>query len=280
VIASDDLLRQAADRLLKAGIESPRLEARLLLDRALRTRDTAFSRQTISESACARFESLLKRRLAREPLAYITGVKEFWSLEFDIGPGVLVPRPETELMLEEAGKIFTKRDAALTALDLGTGSGAILIAFLKDYPRATGLGIDLSEDALNWARRNAEKLSVAPRLRLQLGNWMEGLDETFDLIFANPPYVDDSDMAVLAPEVGQHEPHVALKGGPDGLAAYRSLAPQIAHGLRPGGRALIELGVGQSEPASAILAAAGLEVERVVPDLAGIPRCLVAHRSP
>ncbi|MBI3676150.1 MAG: peptide chain release factor N(5)-glutamine methyltransferase [Proteobacteria bacterium] len=276
MIATREILQQASERLLKAQIESPRLEARLLLAHALGTSSVLDSRQRISESERARFQILLERRLAREPLAYITGIKEFWSLEFEVGPGVLVPRPETELMLEEVERRYPDRDAPLAALDLGTGSGAILISFLKSYPRALGLGVDISVTALNWARRNAAKHGVAARSRFNTGDWAQGVQETFDLVFANPPYVDDGDMAVLAPEVGRHEPHVALKGGRDGLDAYQALGPQIARCLKAGGQALIELGQGQAKAVQAILEAAKLRVDKVLPDLAGIPRCLVA----
>lgn len=282
MIATRDLLSQAAQQLLQAGIESPKLDARVLLAYALgiASQDVATGQRSISDSDRSVFQGLLERRLAREPLAYITGVKEFWSLEFDVGPGVLIPRPETELMLEETERLYRKHDAPLEALDLGTGSGAILISFLKCYPRATGMGIDASDVALGWAMRNAEKHDVDERSRFRKGNWAQGIDESFDLIFANPPYIDAADMASLSPDVGRHEPHDALKGGPDGLDAYRTLAPQIAGRLKPGGHALVEMGKGQTEAVKAVLEAAGLKVERILDDLAGIPRCAVAARSP
>jgi len=287
VSAPRDLLRAAAEKLGAAGIENPRLEARLLWEHAKSLSSPVYGgggsgerSENEPEGASAVFESLLARRLAREPLAYITGKKEFWSLEFAVGPGVLIPRPETELMIESALAAFPERQAPLSALDLGTGSGAILIAFLHEFPNARGLGIDASKDALAWARANARRLGVESRCAFHAGNWAEDVAGSFAAIFANPPYIDAADMAQLAPEVGRFEPHLALSGGADGLDAYRILASQIPALLAPAGRAFVEIGLGLAQPAAGLFAAAGLEIGRIRPDLAGIPRCLELRPRP
>jgi release factor glutamine methyltransferase len=316
-VTAHSLLADATARLRAAGIENPRLEARLLWEDAQTVGHrkkpfdppleggSKFAQQisgrgrasacgdspspnslprsrTESNSTLPRgegeetkiFEQLLARRIAREPLAYITGTKEYWSLEFDVGPGVLIPRPETELMVESALQAFADKQAPLTAIDLGTGSGAILIAFLREFPNARGLGIDASGEALQWARRNARKHGVESRCEFRIGNWAQGIADRFDLVFANPPYVDAGDMARLAPEVGRFEPHLALSGGADGLDAYRTLANQIDRLLAPGGWAFVEVGMGQAEAVSRLFQGQGLEIGGVRPDLSGIQRCL------
>ncbi len=278
------ILLAAAEQLAAAGVDTPRLDARVLLAFVLGVSpselllgSSALCR-SITADVLARFDALVARRAAREPLAYITGEKEFWSLTFAVGPGVLIPRPETELMIELVQKLRPDRDAPLRALDLGTGSGCILLTFLSLYPLARGTGVDISDKALKWARRNARTHGLAARAAFRPGNWAEGIEGPFDIVFANPPYIDGPDMEILAPEVGGHEPHQALKGGADGLDAYRLLAPQIATLLAPGGHALVEFGMGQSEAVAALFSCAGLEICRIAPDLAGIPRNLVAWK--
>ncbi len=278
------ILLAAAGQLAAAGIDTPRLDARVLLAHVLGVSpselllsSTALC-QRLTAGVLARFDALVARRAAREPLAYITGEKEFWSLTFAVGPGVLIPRPETELMIELVQKLHPDRDVPLRVLDLGTGSGCILLTFLSLYPQARGIGVDISDKALKWARRNARTHGLAARAAFRPGNWAEGLDGPFDVVFANPPYIDGVDMEILAPEVGRHEPHRALKGGADGLDAYRLIAPQTASLLAPDGHALVEFGMGQSEAVAALFAAAGLQIEQIAPDLAGIPRNLVARR--
>jgi len=304
VTAPPGLLRAAAERLRAAGIENPRLEARLLWEHSSQIslsptggegRGEGVSPLAHNPSSPPHpnplpprgrgntdeiFKSLLSRRLAREPLAYITGTKEFWSLEFAVGPGVLIPRPETELTIEAALETFPDKQAPLAALDLGTGSGAILIAFLREFPKARGLGIDASGEALIWARANAARLGVESRCRFQRGNWAEGLAGPFDAIFANPPYIDAGDMARLAPEVGRFEPHLALSGGADGLDAYRALALQIPPLLAFSGRAFVEMGLGLAPSVADLFRAQGLEIGPIRPDLSGIPRCLELRLPP
>jgi release factor glutamine methyltransferase len=257
---NDSLLLEGAHRLAAAGIENPRLDARVLLEHA--------------NGDGARFESFISRRAAREPLAYITGRKEFWSLDFEVGPGVLIPRPETETVIEQALAFFLDRAAPLKVLDLGTGSGCLTVAFLKEFPNASGLGIDRSKEARVYALRNVARHGLAGCCEIRDGDWDEAITGPYDVVFSNPPYIKTADLAGLEPEVA-HEPVLALDGGADGLSAYRALAPALARLLSPSGRAFLEIGAGQSAEVSAVLERCGLEVNKMAPDLAGIPRVLV-----
>ncbi len=278
-----DILLSAADRLRAAGVESPRREARLLLAHVLGLRQEEivsgkFSRQGVQFRN--RFEAALARRVAREPLAYIIGRREFWSLDFEVGPGVLIPRPESEIMVEEALKRFSMADAPLRVLDLGTGSGCLLLAFLSERAEAEGLGVDISEEALGIAKRNAARLGLDGRTQFLRNDWMSALSETWEVIFINPPYIIEGELDGLEPEVSRYEPRTALDGGPDGLCAYRRIAASLRPRLAPGGRVFLEVGQGQARPVERIFSEKGLNVEGTVFDLAGIPRCLVVIASP
>ena len=255
---------QAAMRLRAAGVESGRMDARLLWDYA-HNPDV--------------FEMLVTRRAAREPLAYITGHKEFWSLDFAVGPGVLIPRPDTETLIEELVRRHADHSAPLSLLDLGTGSGCLLIAALKEFPNARGVGIDASAEALAWAQRNIAAQALEDRTSLIETAWPEEASPGFDVILANPPYIPSAEIDRLEPEVARFEPRPALDGGPDGLEAYRALAPRIARLLTPSGTAFLEFGQGQDQDVASILASAGLEIVKIAADLAGIPRCAVVTRS-
>ena len=270
-------LEEAAARLANAGIESPRTEARLLLAHALGvTRDEALSVKSLSPDQALRFEAMIARRAAHEPLAYITGRKEFWSMDFEVGPGVLVPRPESETLIEESLRLFPDRTAPLRVADLGTGSGILLLAALKEFPNARGIGFESSPEAAHWARRNA---AAQPRAEIRLADWNEATGP-FDLVFSNPPYIPSGEIAGLMPDVSAHEPRAALDGGPDGLEAYRALACLLPHILKPGGHALIELGFGQAAAMEPLFRGSGLELRAFVPDLAGIPRVLSLEKMP
>jgi release factor glutamine methyltransferase len=271
---------RGAERLAAAGIDSARLDARVLVAHTMNLAPgESVSAREPSPEELARYEELLERRMAREPVAYITGEREFWSLPFTVGPGVLIPRPETETLLEAAARFFPDRNQPLEVLDLGTGSGAILIAFLRDYPSARGTGIDQSEEALSWARRNAERLGVVNRSTWNSGSWQAAEGRPYDLILSNPPYLALGEAAALAPEIAAYEPLVALLAGPDGLEAYRAIAPIAAASLKPGGRVILELGAGQASAVRELLRGYGLEIMVVMPDLAGIPRAIVAGRG-
>jgi release factor glutamine methyltransferase len=256
-----DLVRDVAVRLSAAGIDSARTEARILIGHA--------------DGDANMLERLIVRRIAHEPIAYIVGHKEFWSLDFEVGPGVLIPRPETELLVDEALKAFPDKDAPLNVLDLGTGSGAIPIAFLSERPNARGLGIERSQDAMIWARKNIARHKFETRLQLQGDDWLMLGAGQFDVIFSNPPYIESDVIPTLDPDVRDYEPLAALDGGRDGLDAYRALAPIIAARLAPGGRAFLEIGQGQEQKVPSILKASSLETIRVAPDLAGIPRNVI-----
>jgi len=268
-------LEEATRQLAEAKSENPRGEARLLLAHALGiSRDQALTATPTPDQA-ARFAALISRRAAHEPFAYITGRKEFWSLDFEVGPGVLVPRPDTETLIEEALRVIPDRTAPLRIADLGTGSGAILLAALSEFPNATGMGFESAPDAFGWASRNAARL-MPQRAQIRLEDWDAAVGP-FDLVFSNPPYIPAADIESLAPDVSRFEPRAALDGGPDGLDAYRALSRLLPRILRPGGHALLEIGFGQAN--SMELLFPGLELVRIAPDLAGIPRCVVLRNN-
>lgn len=256
-----DVLKAAAARLVAAGIEEPQREARILAKAA---------------PDQATFEAFIARRAKREPTAYILGRREFWSLEFEVTPAVLIPRPDTETLVEAALAEFGDAPPA-RILDLGTGSGAILIALLTEWPRATGLGIDKCADALAVAGRNALRHGVAERMELRAGDWSKGLVERFDLVVSNPPYIGDDEFWALDPDVRAHEPAIALKGGADGLADIRRIAAALPSLLTARGRAIVEIGYKQGRAASEIFTTSGLVVIRLAKDLGGNDRALVAR---
>jgi len=270
---TDDPRGEAVKRLSAGGIENARLDARLLWEHAEKT--------SLAErgNAADVFDRLVDRRLAREPLAYIVGHKEFWSLEFAVGPGVLVPRPETEILIEELCKSFPDRGARLSILDLGTGSGCLLVAALREYANAHGVGVEASSEALGWAKRNIAAHRLEDRANLIESGWLDEASPGFDVLLCNPPYVASGDIAALEPEVRLFEPRSALDGGVDGLDAYRLLAPRIGRLLSSGGRAYLEIGAGQSEPVGQILRTNHLRIVSLAVDLAGIPRCFVLKRD-
>jgi release factor glutamine methyltransferase len=266
--------------LRQAGIEDVRSEALLLLARATgRTRvDLVAGRQAdLAPVEQAALAELARRRAQREPMAYILGEREFWSLAFLVNPAVLIPRPDSETVVEAALEEIGDRSAPLRLLDLGTGSGCLLLALLSELPAASGLGIDASEAALALARANALRLGLAGRAAFACGHWGQALAGPFDLIVSNPPYVGEGDWAALQPEVRNFEPQAALLAGPDGLAAYRALAPDLARLLAPGASACLEIGFGQGDAVAAILRSCGLAVAGRRQDLAGIERCLVGR---
>lgn len=274
---SADILEKTIERLRAAGIESPRLEARLLLAHAMNTTQEDVIAGRIPDSvALERLASLLLRREKREPLAYIVGKREFWSLDFAVGPGVLIPRPESETLVEAALEDFPDLAAPFRVLDIGTGSSCLLIAVLKERPQALGVGIDISPEALVWAERNLRVHGLANRISLVRGDGAQASHGAFDVVLCNPPYVADAQHALLEPEVANYEPAIALKAGKDGLDAYRQLAPRIREQLCPRGRAYVEVGQGQAADVAKIFETNGLSVLRTMDDLSKVPRCIVA----
>jgi release factor glutamine methyltransferase len=274
---------ELAEQLAAAGIEGARGEAWLLLSAATgrsRSELIAGAPAALSPAQERRLAALAARRLAREPMAYILGAREFWSLPLQVSPAVLVPRPESETVVEAALAEVADRAAPLRILDLGTGSGCLLLALLSELPRATGLGVDRSPAALAIASSNAEALGLADRAAFRAGDWGGGVAGRFEIIVSNPPYVAAADAHSLAPEVRAFEPGEALFAGPDGLAAYRALAPDCARLLAAGGVACLEIGQGQGAAVAAILRRHGLWLAGSRPDLAGIERCLSFSACP
>ena len=268
------LLCDATRTLRAAGIENPRAEARLLLSHSLGLDPAALIGRARDQVNAPGFAPLLARRAAREPIAYILGTREFWGQKFRVTPATLIPRPETETLVEAALECFPERAAVRRVLDLGTGSGCLLCAALAEFPAATGLGVDASEAALAVARFNAESLGLGGRVRFAHGDWLAGIAGKFDLVLANPPYVALAEMAGLEPELG-HEPLSALVAGDDGLDAYRPILPGLGAVLAPGGVAILELGAGQAAMVAALAASCGLQVVTLCHDLARIPRAIV-----
>ena len=276
------IVARIAERLAAAGVDTARGDAWLLLAAVTgcpRARLMAGGLDRLTAEQERRLEALVGRRSRREPMAYIVGEKEFWSLPLRVTPAVLIPRPETETVVEAALAQVRDRGAPLRILDLGTGSGCLLLALLSELPAASGLGVDLSAAALALASINAGRLSLAGRARFEQRSWGAGLEGAFDLIVGNPPYVGAAELAILEPEVRTFEPEIALIAGPDGLCAYRALVPDCARLLAEGGAVALEIGQGQGDPVAAILACHGLAVVERRPDLAGMPRCLVARAS-
>ena len=273
------ILDSAALRLRNAGIESPRLEARLILAHALglKQEDIVAGNWALDGQGRERFEACLARRIAHEPLAYILAKREFWSLDFTVGPGVLIPRPESETLIEAALSRFPGCDADLDVLDLGTGSGCLLLAFLSERPAAKGVGVDISADALAFAKENAQRLGMRERSEFVRGDWSDVPKRRFDVIFVNPPYVAERAIEALEPDVALYEPRLALSGGADGLESYRQITPLLPRLLKQRGLAFVELGHGQLEPVTGMFQSARLEVNGTFYDLASIPRCLVAR---
>ena len=268
----------ATRRLRAAEVEQPRRDARLLLAEALRLppeRLLTSPERTLDDLEAATFESLVARRASREPVSRILGRREFWGLSFRLSPETLDPRPDSETLVEAAlGRLSARRPSRL--LDLGTGSGCLLLALLSERPESWGLGVDLSPAALATARTNALDLGLSRRAAFAVMDWTAAVVGPFDAILCNPPYVEEG--AGLAPEVAVYDPPGALYAGSDGLVAYRQLVPGLPALLAPEGWALLELGAGQAAAVSALGRAAGFSKIEIKADLSGTPRCLALAR--
>ncbi len=261
-------------RLEAAGVDTPVFDARLLLEAGAgvsRLDIITDPRRPVTDAQVSAVDALARRREAREPVAHILGRKHFWTLDLAVDSDVLIPRPETELLVETALEALAN-DVPARVLDLGVGSGAILLAVLSERGCANGVGVDLSAGALALARRNAEALGLADRVVFKQGGWDVPLATGFDVVLSNPPYIPSAEIETLAPEVALYEPRLALDGGGDGLDAYRAIIPLLIRLLRPGGVFAFEVGRGQAEAVSALARAAGLSIDPVRRDLVGVPR--------
>ena len=271
-------LEDPATRLHAAGVPGARRDARLLLCHATGLaleRVVGFPERSLSRGEAQRFEALLSRRMAREPISQIVGVREFWSLPFKVTADTLTPRPETETLVEAALAFVPDRARSLRILDLGTGTGCILLALLSELPNATGLGIDRSAPAIRVAEENARALGLIPRAKFAAADWNTGTEAQFDIVISNPPYIPNGSIETLDPEVALHEPWAALAGGVDGLACYRALAPVMKRSVAARGLVLLEVGAGQVDAVTGIFARSGFFPWDRRLDLAGIERCLI-----
>ncbi|MFL1463683.1 peptide chain release factor N(5)-glutamine methyltransferase [Roseococcus sp. DSY-14] len=268
------LLCEGGAALRAAGIEGARQEARLLLAHALQCPQEALLRDPrapVPPEVAATFRALLARRTAREPLALLTGIAGFWTLELEVSGATLLPRPDSEALIRLAG---TLAPDARRMLDLGTGTGCLLLAALAERPAAWGLGLDLRPEAAALARRNAARNGLAARAAFAAGDWDAPLAGRFDLVLSNPPYIPSADVPGLMPEVARHEPATALDGGPDGLDAYRRILPALHRLLAPGGVAVLEIGWDQEPALQALAAAHGLAPRGREGDFGGNPRAI------
>ncbi|MCK1361265.1 peptide chain release factor N(5)-glutamine methyltransferase [Bradyrhizobium sp. 199] len=279
--------RALTARLQSAGVEEPALDARLLVGAALELDLTGLMTQAarqLTPEETARLERYAQRRLAHEPVARILGAREFWGMPFLLSEATLVPRPDTETVVELALEIFrglTISGQRPQIADIGVGSGAILLALLHEIPDAFGIGTDVSLTALNTARDNAAALGLADRAGFIACSYASALRGPFDLIVSNPPYIPSAEIPTLSIEVREHDPHLALDGGNDGYDAYRALIPQASERLAPGGALIVEAGQGQARNIETLMAAAGLLVDRPPKaDLAGVPRAVSARKMP
>ncbi len=279
----ENLLRAAAARLRAGHVAEPETDARLLLAEAMaepRLSLALHGDKPVPPEAAARFAELVSRRATGTPVGRILGLREFWGLTFRLSPETLEPRPDSEALIEAAlAALGQKRHAPLTILDLGTGSGCLLLALMSECLQARGIGVDVSTGALRMARANAAAAGLGGRCLWVASNWGAALTLKADIILSNPPYIPTGDMAGLAREVRAHDPARALDGGTDGLDAYRHLAAALPGLLAPDGVAVIELGKGQQADVSALMQRAGLEVADCRSDLGGVARALVLRRA-
>ena len=267
----DRALADAARQLTDTS-DTARLDAELLMAEAFHIDRDRLILSPPDRAVPKRFWTMVKRRQKGEPIAYITGRRAFWNIDLHVGPGVLVPRPDSEVLIASAIEHFASSDGPKRILDLGTGPGTLLLAALDVWPEATGVGIDVSRQAMSYAAANARRLGLEPRMKFKLGNWADGLVEKFDLILCNPPYVADG--AELGAGVREFEPDEALFAGAHGLDSYRALAPQLPGLLNKGGLAAVEIGHDQAAAVSELLTRDGLK-SSVANDLAEQPRAVL-----
>ncbi|MGP1397414.1 MAG: peptide chain release factor N(5)-glutamine methyltransferase [Inquilinaceae bacterium] len=277
----DGLLAAATARLTEAGVETPRTDARMLVENALglsRSDLLAHRGAPVAAGTAAVLRSLLDRRAGGEPVSRILGRREFWSLDFRLSPATLDPRPDSETIVESALSVLERRDAPLRLLDLGTGTGCLLLALLSELPNAWGLGVDREPLAASMAAHNAGRLALADRAAFVAGDWAAAITGSFDLVVSNPPYVPRPDLASLPPEVGGHDPALALDGGPDGLGAYRAILADTPDLLAPGGWLVVEVGIGQAAAVAGLFGDSALANIGMRSDLSTIERCVIGRK--
>ena len=274
------VLRHAEALLREAGVDTPELDARILMGASLgMTREHMLIHATarLNQAQVGRVLGFIARRVDREPVSRILGRREFWSLDFHLSPATLDPRPDSETLIDEALAGIPDRKAPLSVLDLGTGTGCLLLALLSELPNAAGTGIDRSEEAVATATANARRLGFGQRARFAAGDWGAGLSERFDLVVSNPPYIPEAEIETLAPEVVRFDPMAALAGGPDGLDAYRTIVAQLSNLLKSNGKVIFEVGAGQAADVAALLVTAGFSGIGTRRDLAGVERAVFGH---
>lgn len=277
-----DALLKAQSKLAHAGIKNSYQEARLLLKYALHfslEEILVSPHRELTPKQLEKYENWVLRRSSYEPLSKIKQEKEFWSLPFIVNAETLDPRPDSETLIETVLKTYPSRERVFNILDLGVGTGCLIIALLHEYPFSFGLGVDKSAEALKVAQLNSERFNLQARLRLIQTSWGEEVNEKFDIVISNPPYIPEKERQMLSPEVIHYDPGMALFGGEDGLEAYRSLAPHVFRLLKFSGHLFLEIGQGQEKAVEKILQASGLILQEWIPDLAGIIRCGIFQKA-
>ena len=281
-ISATDALRTAVMALQQAKIETASLDARLLLQHVLglnREQWLAAGKVALNTEQYAAYRELIDKRANRQPLAQLTGKREFWDLTFKVSAATLDPRPDSETLIEAVLAKCEDKNRALRVLDMGTGTGCLLLTLLKHLPSASGVGVDISRQALDVACENAVNLGLAARAKFMQSCWNEQVEGVFDIVISNPPYIPTKTIATLAPEVRCFEPMLALDGGEDGLDCYRTICAQLPLLLVPGGIAAFEIGMGQQRDVENIATDCGLQVVEVRKDMAGIPRCVMVQNN-
>ena len=273
------LYRNLIIELSNAQIDKPYLEARILLTHAADIEESRITGHPEVELDCysiSKLKKIAERRKHGEPIAYIVGEKEFWSLNFSVTKETLIPRPDSEILIEAVLNMISNYTDSLSILDLGTGSGCLLLALLTELPNANGIGIDISSEACMVAKKNSENLGLSERAKFRQGNWMDNIQDKFDIIITNPPYIANSQIKYLTNEVRFFEPHLALSGGPDGLSAYRLIIKDSTSHLKPDGILAAEIGINQRRDISDIFIENGLKIVKVQRDYSNIERCILA----
>lgn len=281
-ITLGDAIRHATEKLAAAGIDSPAVDARLLIAHALscdRTALLARAEQNTLPHDLETIQAFIDRRLNHEPVARILGRREFWGLSFALNEATLEPRPDSETLIDAVLSLFPDKRAGIRILDLGTGTGCLLLALLHEYPKATGVGIDRAPRAVEQAQENARQLGLKKRAKFRVGDWFNGINDVFDLIVCNPPYVTTTEMPDLMLEVRNHDPLAALDGGWDGLDAYRTVLPALPRFLNRHGCAVFEVGQGQAGAVQKMFRAAGFPDLRTFKDLGGVERCVTGRKA-